>query len=147
MNLPEYSAEELSRFRLQECQGTMIGSMVAALNSGVSAEEHGYQMMALQQVDWSKANSAEKIASVFWKHYQTTYGFGDRLVITDKGDTIVMTMPSLADAAAYQLRHWSTTAEELNNLQRGYWRAIKTLCGVNSELVFSDQEDRVTLLK
>jgi hypothetical protein len=147
MNLPDYSPEELSRFRLQECQGTMIGSMVAALNGGVSAEEHGYQMMALQQVDWSKANSAEKIVSVFWKHYQTTYGFGDKLVIADKGDTIVITMPSLASAAAYQLRHWNTTAEELNNLQCGYWRAIETLCGVRSELVFSDQEDRVTLLK
>ena len=147
MNLPEYSPEELSRFRLQECQGTMIGGMVTAISNGVTAKEHGYQMMALQQVDWSKANSAEKIATVFWKHYQTTYGFGDQLTITEQDETIVITMPSLAGAAAYQLSHWATTAEHFNNLQRGYWQAIEKLCGVRSDLFFSDQEDRVELLK
>jgi len=147
MKLPDFTPEELSRFRLQECQGTMIGGMVAAINNGMTAREHGYQMMALQQVDWSQANSAEKIATVFWKHYQTTYGFGDRLTVNDLGESIVMTMPSLAQAAEYQLRHWATSAEQLNDLQRGYWQAIEKLCGVRSELVFSDQEDRVTLLK
>ncbi|RLA17612.1 MAG: hypothetical protein DRQ60_01545 [Gammaproteobacteria bacterium] len=147
INLPDYSPEELSRFRLQECQGTMIGGMVAAANNGVTAMEHGYQMMALQQVDWSQANSAEKIAMVFWKHYQSTYGFGDQLTVTDLGERIVMTMPSLARAAVYQLRHWAASAEQLNDLQRGYWQAIEKLCDVGSELVFSDQEDRVTLLK
>lgn len=147
MNLPEYSAEELSRFRLQECQGTMIGGMVAAAKYGCGAQEHGYQMMCLQQIDWSKANSAEKIATVFWQHYQTTYDFGDQLIVTDSAESITFAMPALAVAAEYQLQHWAATAEQLNDMQRGYWLAIQELCGLRSELKFNEQQHRVKIFK
>jgi len=147
MNLPEYSAEELSRFRQQECQGTMIGGMMAAITNGTSALNHGQQMMTLQQIDWSRADSAEQICQVFWKHYQTTYGFGAQLNVSETDDCIVFKMPPLAKAADYQLRHWAASAEQLNELQRGYWQAINSLCGIRSELAFSDQGDTVTIFK
>ena len=147
MNLPQYSVDDLNRLRLQECQGTMIGGMMAAIKLGQSAEEHGVQMMTLQQVDWSKADSAEKIASVFWQHYQTTYDFGDQLFVTEDDNSIVLVMPALAIAAEYQLRHWAATDTQLNNLQRGYWRAIKELCDVSSALVFTGQQHQVTIFR
>lgn len=147
MKLPNYSVEELSQFRLQECQGTIIGGLVCAIRYGSSAETYGYDMMALQRVDWSRANSAEKIAAVFWQHYQTTYGFGDQLSVEETPEAIVLTMPSLAAAAEYQLNHWAATEAQLNDLQRGYWRAIDELCGVRSKLDFNSRQHRVTLFR
>lgn len=147
MDFPDYADKTLSTMRLQECQGTIIGGMKVAASAGINAEQYGYQMMALQQVDWSRAGSAQKIASVFWQHYQTTYGFGGQLSVEENEQSIVMTMPSLSSAAAYQLKHWTATATELNDIQAGYWRAIKELCGVSSELSFNETQDRVIIFK
>ena len=145
MDYPDYSEQTLSTMRLQECQGTIIGGMKVATSAGISAEEYGYQMMVQQKVDWSRAGSAQKIVGVFWQHYQTTYGFGDQLTVKDNGQSIIMTMPALSSACEYQLNHWAATATELNDIQRGYWRAIKQLCGVSSELEFNQTQHRVTL--
>lgn len=147
MDFPDYADKTLSTMRLQECQGTIIGGMKVAASAGINAEQYGYQMMALQQVDWSRAGSAQKIASVFWQHYQTTYGFGDQLSVEENEQSIVITMPSLSSAAAYQLKHWAATATEVNEIQIGYWRAIKELCGVSSELSFNETQDRVIIFK
>ncbi|MBL4623318.1 MAG: hypothetical protein JKY89_13060 [Immundisolibacteraceae bacterium] len=147
MEYPNYADKTLSTMRLQECQGTVIGGMKVAASAGMNAEEYGYQMMAQQKVDWSRAGSAEKIATVFWQHYQTTYGFGDQLSVTETEQSIVMAMPSLSSVSTYQLNHWAATATELNDIQSGYWRAIKELCGVNSELSFDETQDRVTIFK
>ena len=147
MDYPDYAEKTLSTMRLQECQGTVIGGMKVAASAGMNAEEYGYQMMLLQKVDWSRAGNAEKIAAVFWQHYQTTYGFSDQLTVEDNDQTIIMTMPSLSSVSDYQLKHWDATATELNDIQRGYWRAIKQLCGISSELEFNEDQDRVTLFK
>lgn len=144
---PDYDDKTLSQLRMHECQGTIIGGMKVAQLTGMSAEEYGYQMMKLQQVDWSRAKSAAKIAQVFWQHFQTTYGFGSKLEVREDNNTVILTMPPLEQSAEYQLNHWSATATELQDIQRGYWRAITELCGLRSKLNFYPDQHQVILYR
>lgn len=146
-SFPEYDEKTLARLRMQECQGTIIGGMKVAQLAGMNAEEYGYQMMKLQQVDWSRAGSAAKIAQVFWQHFQTTYGFGSELKVSEDDEFITLTMPPLDQSADYQLKHWSATGEELEDIQRGYWRAISELCGLRSKVKFCPGHHKVILYK
>lgn len=144
MKLPEFDLEALAKMRLQECQGTLIGGMVVAKRHGCGERQYGQEMMELQNVRWSSvAGNLDRIAGVFHQHYQTTYGFGERLQVTLDKDELVFSMPPIAQAAAYQLAHWNATAEQLHEVQRGFWLALEKNCGVRVELLFGAEQDQV----
>lgn len=148
MEFPKYDIESLARMRMQECQGTIIGGLVVATGTGMSANEFGYQMMMRQGIRFDKIHGdLEKIARVFHEHYQTTYGFGEALKVELTQDLLSFRMPPIAKAAAGQLKHWNATAAQLQDLQRGYWRSLTENAGIEVELAFGDAEDSVRVTR
>ena len=146
MNLPELTVDDLARLRLQECQGTLIGGLKVACGLGISAEEFGYRMMMEQGINWSRvAGNLERIGHIFYEHYQVTYGFGAGLHIGIEGDTLRFDMPSISAAAAGQLKHWQMPAEALDDLNRGFWRALTENAGVTAQLAFGVDRHVVTV--
>ena len=146
MQMPKLDSETLSRMRMQECQGTIIGGMQVAASLGCSAREFGRLMMEKQNIRWEGLfGNLDKIAGVFYEHYQTTYGFGDRLEIARPPERLIFTMPSISRCAEYQLRHWRASAEQLQDLQRGYWQALVDHCGITVNLDFGQDLDRVVV--
>lgn len=144
MPAPSPSVEDLSRARMNECQGTLIGGAVVARGVGISPRDYGFQMMLRQRIRWeSIAGNLDKIARIYAEHYQVTYGFGDALVVDLTASALTFTMPPLAKTAAGQLAHWGVDADFLNAIQRGFWRAMEARAGVRVELVFGARHDRV----
>ena len=146
MNLPTLGVDDLARLRLQECQGTLIGGMKVACGLGISAEEFGFRMMMEQGINWSRlCGDLDRIARIFFEHYQVTYGFGDALEITLEGGTLRFAMPSLESAAGGQLQHWQMTPDTLHDLNRGFWRALTENAGVTATLEFTPERHTVTV--
>ena len=146
MNLPELTVDDLARLRLQECQGTLIGGLKVACGLGIDAEEFGYRMMMEQGINWSRlSGDLERIARIFYEHYQVTYGFGAALRIALDGDTLHFEMPSIGTAAAAQLTHWQMPAQALNDLNRGFWRALTQNAGVTAQPTFGDDRHTVSV--
>jgi hypothetical protein len=133
MKLPELNVEELARLRMKECQGTLLGGLKVAQGLGLSAEEFGYRMMM------------EQIAHIFYEHYQVTYGFGSDLSVAVQGDTLRFEMPPLARAAAGQLQHWRLSAQVLEDVNRGFWRALNENAGITASLEFTPDRHTVTV--
>lgn len=145
MNLPELTLDDLARLRLKECQGTLIGGMKVACSLGISAEEFGFRMMMEQGIDWTRlAGDLQRIAAIFYEHYQVTYGFGAALRVTLEHDTLRFDMPALESAAAGQLAHWRMPASALHDLNRGFWRALDENAGITATLEFAP--DRHTVI-
>ncbi|WP_448506661.1 hypothetical protein [Immundisolibacter sp.] len=146
MNLPELTVEDLARLRLQECQGTLIGGLKVACGLGISAEEFGYRMMMEQDIDWSRvAGNLERIAHIFYEHYQVTYGFGASLQVGIEGDTLRFNMPSISATAAGQLKHWRMSAKALDDLNRGFWRALTENAAITAQLEFGADRHTVAV--
>lgn len=146
MKLPELNVDELARLRMKECQGTLLGGLKVAQELGLSAEEFGYRMMMDQGINWTHlCGSLEKIARIFHEHYQVTYGFGSDLSVTVQGDTLRFEMPPLARAAAGQLQHWRLSAQVLEDVNRGFWRALNENAGVTASLEFTPDRHTVTV--
>jgi hypothetical protein len=146
MNLPELTVDDLARLRLQECQGTLIGGLKVACGLGISAEEFGYRMMMEQGINWTRvAGDLERIGHIFFEHYQVTYGFGPALHVGITGDTLHFAMPSIAAAAAGQLTHWKMPATALEDLNRGFWRALTENAGVTAQPMFSADRHTVSV--
>lgn len=146
MNLPELTPEDLARLRMYECQGTLLGSAKVAQGLGIDAEEYGYRMMMEQGISWAKLRGdMDRIARIFYEHYQVSYGFGAALAVTLTDDTLRFEMPSLSQTAAGQLQHWRLQAEVLDNVNRGFWRALTQNAGVTVELEFGADRHRVTV--
>lgn len=146
MNLPDLTVDDLARLRLQECQGTLIGGLKIACGLGISAEEFGYRMMMEQGINWSRiSGDLERIGRIFFEHYQVTYGFGAALHISIEGDTLRFDMPSIGTAAAGQLTHWQMSAAALEDMNRGFWRALTENVGVVVRLEFAAQSHTVTV--
>lgn len=139
MTLPELTVDDLARLRLKECQGTLIGGLKVACGLGIGAEEFGYRMMMEQGINWSHlAGHLERIGHIFYEHFQVTYGFGAALHISIEGDTLRFDMPSLGAAAAGQLTHWQMPAAALEDVNRGFWRALTENAAITAQLEFSD---------
>jgi hypothetical protein len=101
MNLPELSTDDLARLRLQECQGTLIGGMKVACSLGISAEQFGFRMMMEQGINWTRVcGDLDRIARIFYEHYQVTYGFGAALRVSVDADSVRFDMPALESGAA-----------------------------------------------
>lgn len=148
MPAPSPSVEDLSRARMYECQGTLIGGAVVARGVGISPQDYGFQMMLRQRIRWeSLAGDLAKIARIYSEHYQVTYGFGDALAVDLTATALTFSMPPLAGAAAGQLTHWGVDADFLNAIQRGFWRAMEARAGVRAELVFGAAHDRVHITR
>lgn len=148
MELPEFDTETLSRMRMQECQGTIIGGMMVAASHGCEPQRFGQEMMEMQNIRWdSISGNLQKIAQVFYQHYQTTYGFGSGLKVEVQDDQLLFTMPPISKTAAYQLSHWRATAEQLHDVQRGYWQALTKHCAVVVELNFGEEADQIRVRK
>lgn len=146
MNLPELSTDDLARLRLQECQGTLIGGMKVACGLGISAEQFGFRMMMEQGINWTRlCGDLDRIARIFYEHYQVTYGFGAALVITLDEDALRLAMPALEAAAAGQLAHWKVPAAALHDLNRGFWRALTENAGITATLEFKADQHTVTV--
>lgn len=146
MNLPELTVDDLARLRLQECQGTLIGGLKVAGGLGLSAEEFGYRMMMEQGINWTRlCGDLERIARIFYEHYQVTYGFGAALHVSIEGDTLRFEMPSITAAAAGQLAHWQMPDEALEDMNRGFWRTLNENAGVTALLEFSAGRHTVTV--
>ena len=146
MNLPELGVDDLARLRLQECQGTLIGGMKVAVSLGIGAEEFGFRMMMEQGINWSRlCGDLERIARIFFEHYQVTYGFGAALQIALDDNMLRFTMPALEDAAGGQLQHWQMAPAMLHDLNRGFWRALTENAGVTVMLEFTPQRHTVTV--
>ena len=146
MNLPELSTDDLARLRLQECQGTLIGGMKVACSLGISAEQFGFRMMMEQGINWTRVcGDLDRIARIFYEHYQVTYGFGAALRVDLDADTLRFAMPTLESAAAGQLAHWQMPAAALHDLNRGFWRALTENAGVTAVLEFAPGRHIVTV--
>ncbi|MGK2942961.1 MAG: hypothetical protein ACSLFJ_14995 [Immundisolibacter sp.] len=146
MNLPEASLEDLARLRMYECQGTLLGGLKVAQGLGIDAEEYGYRMMMEQGIGWAKlCGDLEKIARIFHEHYQVSYGFGTALAVTLDDATLSFDMPSLSHAATGQLTHWRLPAQVLEDVNRGFWRALIENAGVTVDMEFSADRHRVTV--
>lgn len=146
MGKNEYSLDELAQLRMTECQGTLIGGMQVAKGVGLEPEEYGYRMMAVQKVDWKRiAGDLPAIARIFRRHYQLTYGFGERLSVTLDGGTLQFEMPSITEAVAEQLAHWGATVVDYQAIQRGFWRAIEQHAGASVSLAFEMHRHVVTV--
>ena len=138
MNLPELSTEDLARLRLQECQGTLIGGLKVACGLGISAEQFGFRMMMEQGINWTRlCGDLDRIARIFYEHYQVTYGFGPALRVDLDQGTLRFTMPALETAAAGQLAHWKMPATALHDMNRGFWRALTENAGITATLEFA----------
>ena len=132
--------------RMQECQGTIIGGMMVAAAHGCNPMQYGQEMMEMQNIRWeSLSGDLQKISLVFHQHYQTTYGFGDQLRVEIQDDCLVFTMPSLAKSAEYQLTHWRATAQQFQDVQRGYWQALSVNCNITVEFEFGEQRDQISV--
>lgn len=146
MKLPELSTEDLARLRMQECQGTLIGGMKVALSLGISAEQFGFRMMMEQGIDWTRLyGDLDRIARIFYEHYQVTYGFGTALRVDLGEDTLRLVMPALESAAAGQLAHWNMSVKDLHDLNRGFWRALTENAGISAVLDFTADQHTVTV--
>lgn len=146
MNLPELSIDDLARLRLQECQGTLIGGLKVAIDLGISAEEFGFRMMMEQGINWSRVcGDLERIARIFYEHYQVTYGFGSALQVGIENDTLLFQMPPVETAAAGQLAHWQIPAAALQDMNRGFWRALTENAGITAQLEFGVDRHVVTV--
>jgi hypothetical protein len=146
MNLPELSVDDLARLRLQECQGTLIGGLKVACGLGISAEEFGFRMMMEQGINWSRVcGDLERIARIFYEHYQVTYGFGSALQVGIENGTLRFQMPPVEAAAAGQLAHWQMPAAALQDMNRGFWRALTENAGVTAQLEFGPDRHVVTV--
>lgn len=146
MNLPQLSVDDLARLRLQECQGTLIGGLKVAVGLGISAEEFGYRMMMEQGINWSRlSGNLERIAHIFYQHYQVTYGFGAALQVSLQNDTLRLQMPSISAAAAGQLAHWQMPAQALEDMNRGFWRTLTENAGITALLEFGAGGHTVTV--
>jgi hypothetical protein len=146
MDLPELNTEALAGLRLRECQGTLIGGLKVALGLGITAEEFGYRMMMEQGMHWAKlAGDLDKIARIFHEHYQVTYGFGEELVISLTDRTLRFEMPSLRRAAALQLQHWRVPPNAIEDVNRGFWRALQENAGVSVSFTIDDARTTVTV--
>lgn len=146
MNLPELSIDDLARLRLQECQGTLIGGLKVAIGLGISAEEFGFRMMMEQGINWSRVcGDLERIARIFYEHYQVTYGFGSALQVGIENDTLLFQMPPVETAAAGQLAHWQIPAAALQDMNRGFWRALTENAGITAQLEFGVDRHVVTV--
>lgn len=146
MNLPELSVDDLARLRLQECQGTLIGGLKVACGLGISAEEFGFRMMMEQGINWSRlGGDLKRIAHIFYEHYQVTYGFGSALQVDVENDTLRFQMPAVEAAAAGQLAHWQISAAALQDVNRGFWRALTENAGVTAQLEFGPDRHVVTV--
>ena len=144
MNAP--TDAELSRARMHECQGTLIGGAVVAGACGVSPEEYGFQMMVRQRIRWERlAGDLDKIARIYAEHFNVTYGFGDAMAVTLLADELHFDLPALAGAAAGQLAHWGVDGAFLHAIQRGFWRAMEARAGVVVTLSQRDGRDHVTV--
>lgn len=146
MNLPELSVDDLARLRLQECQGTLIGGLKVAIGLGISAEEFGFRMMMEQGINWSRVcGDLERIARIFYEHYQVTYGFGSALQVAIENGMLRFQMPPIHAAAAGQLAHWRMPGAALQDVNRGFWRALTENAGVTAQLEFGPDRDVVTV--
>ncbi len=146
MNFPEPTLEDLARLRMYECQGTLLGGLKVAQGLGIDAEEYGYRMMMEQGIGWAKlCGDLDKIARIFHEHYQVTYGFGAALTVSLTDNTMRFEMPSLGHAAAGQLKHWRLPTQALEDVNRGFWRALTENAGVTVELEFGADHHRVTV--
>lgn len=146
MNLPELSTDDLARLRLQECQGTLIGGMKVACSLGISAEQFGFRMMMEQGINWAHlCGDLDRIARIFYEHYQVTYGFGAALRVDLDADTLRFAMPALESAAAGQLAHWQMPSSALHDLNRGFWRALTENAGISAALEFKPDRHTVTV--
>jgi hypothetical protein len=146
MNLPELTTDDLARLRLQECQGTLIGGMKVACGFGISAEEFGFRMMMEQGINWTRlCGDLDRIARIFYEHYEVTYGFGHALRVDLTTDTLRFTMPALETAAAGQLAHWKMSAAALHDVNRGFWRALAENAGITAALEFTRNGHTVTV--
>lgn len=146
MELSYFNDRDLLQLRIQECQGTLIGGMVVAGSLGLNPEEYGYRMMILQDIRWEIiAGNLDKIAQIFNKHYQITYGFGSQLEVTRENNTLQFKMPSITKAVAGQLSHWSAEAKAFEAMQSGIWRAVETHAHVAVILEFNSDQHIVTV--
>lgn len=146
MNLPELSTDDLARLRLQECQGTLIGGMKVACGLGINAEQFGFRMMMEQGINWARlCGDLDRIARIFYEHYQVTYGFGAALRVSVDADSVRFDMPALESAAAGQLAHWQMPAAALHDLNRGFWRALTENAGITATLEFKADGHTVTV--
>ncbi len=146
MNLPEPALEDIARLRMYECQGTLLGGLKVAQGLGIDAEEYGYRMMMEQGIGWARlCGDLDKIARIFHEHYQVTYGFGAALTVSLTDGTLRFEMPSLSHAAAGQLTHYRLPTQALEDVNRGFWRALTENAGVTVELEFSTDHHRVTV--
>jgi hypothetical protein len=148
MKLPELTVDDLARLRLKECQGTLIGGLKIAQGLGLDAAEFGYRMMMEQGIGWARlAGNLDKIAQIFHEHYQVTYGFGAQLTITLTDDTLRFEMPSVTEAAAGQLHHWQVPPLALEEVNRGFWRALTEHAGITAALHFTHERHTVTVTR
>ncbi len=146
MNLPELTVDDLARLRLKECQGTLIGGLKVACGLGISAEEFGFRMMMDQGINWSRlCGDLERIARIFHEHYQVTYGFGSALRVGIENGTLRFEMPAIDAAAAGQLAHWQMPAAALQDMNRGFWRALTENAGITAQLEFGVDRHAVTV--
>lgn len=146
MELPEFSIEDLAQLRMTECQGTLIGGMVIAGSLGMSPEDYGYHMMTFQRIRWkSIAGNLNKIANIFTKYYQVTYGFGSQLTVKLEEDLLQFKMPSISMVSAGQLDHWDAEPAALESVQHGFWRALETHANVIVSLDFNSYQHTVTI--
>ncbi|MGE0809305.1 MAG: hypothetical protein AB7N69_01670 [Immundisolibacter sp.] len=146
MNLPELSTDDLARLRLQECQGTLIGGMKVACGLGINAEQFGFRMMMEQGINWARlCGDLDRIARIFYEHYQVTYGFGAALRVSVDADSVRFDMSALESAAAGQLAHWQMPAAALHDLNRGFWRALTENAGITATLEFKADGHTVTV--
>jgi hypothetical protein len=87
----------------------------------------------------------ERIARIFYEHYQVTYGFGSALQVGIENGTLRFQMPPVEAAAAGQLAHWQMPAAALQDMNRGFWRALTENAGVTAQVEFGPDRHVVTV--